>query len=41
MTRMDIENRHELGVDRIIWGSDYPHHEGSWPYTNLALRRIF
>ena len=41
MTRMDMENRHQLGVDRIIWGSDYPHHEGSWPYTNLALRRIF
>jgi hypothetical protein len=38
MLRMDVESRHQLGVDRIMWGSDYPHHEGSWPDTRLALR---
>jgi predicted TIM-barrel fold metal-dependent hydrolase len=38
MMRMDVESRHQLGVDRIMWGSDYPHHEGSWPDTRLALR---
>jgi predicted TIM-barrel fold metal-dependent hydrolase len=41
MTRMDVENRHKLGLDRLIWGSDYPHHEGSWPRTRLALRWNF
>jgi predicted TIM-barrel fold metal-dependent hydrolase len=41
MTRMDIEARHQVGLDRILWGSDYPHHEGSWPRTELALRLNF
>lgn len=25
--------RHDIGIDRIMWGSDYPHPEGSWPKT--------
>jgi predicted TIM-barrel fold metal-dependent hydrolase len=33
--------RHELGVDRIMWGADYPHSEGSYPYTTEALRVAF
>ncbi len=33
--------RHEVGVDRIMWGSDYPHSEGSYPYSTLALRAAF
>lgn len=31
----------EIGVDRVMWGSDYPHHEGTYPYTREALRRSF
>ena len=30
-----------LGTDRIMWGSDYPHDEGTYPYTTLALRQVF
>ena len=30
--------RHDVGVDRIMWGSDFPHSEGSFPYTSEALR---
>ena len=30
--------RHEIGIDRLMWGSDYPHWEGSYPYTTEALR---
>ena len=30
--------RHDVGVDRIMWGSDFPHSEGSFPYTTEALR---
>ena len=30
--------RHDIGVDRIMWGSDFPHSEGSFPYTTEALR---
>ena len=33
--------RHELGVDRFMWGADYPHSEGSYPYTTEALRVAF
>jgi predicted TIM-barrel fold metal-dependent hydrolase len=37
----EIRDRHVVGVDRILWGSDYPHYEGTYPYTRLALRRTF
>jgi predicted TIM-barrel fold metal-dependent hydrolase len=33
--------RYEVGVDRIMWGADYPHSEGSYPYTLEALRAAF
>jgi predicted TIM-barrel fold metal-dependent hydrolase len=33
--------RHEVGVDRIMWGTDYPHVEGSYPYTRELLRLSF
>jgi predicted TIM-barrel fold metal-dependent hydrolase len=39
--RKDLEARHEIGVDRILWGSDYPHHEGSFPHNKLAVRLLF
>lgn len=25
--------RHDIGMSRIMWGTDYPHPEGSWPKT--------
>jgi predicted TIM-barrel fold metal-dependent hydrolase len=30
-----------LGLSKIMWGSDYPHDEGTYPYTTLALRQVF
>jgi len=33
--------RYDVGVDRIMWGDDYPHSEGSYPYTTEALRVAF
>jgi hypothetical protein len=30
-----------LGVDRVMWGNDYPHEEGSTPQSRLALRWAF
>ena len=33
--------RHAVGVDRIMWGADYPHSEGSYPFTTEALRAAF
>jgi len=33
--------RYDVGVERIMWGADYPHSEGSFPYSTLALRAAF
>ena len=29
--------RHNIGIDRVMWGTDYPHPEGSWPKTHEKL----
>jgi predicted TIM-barrel fold metal-dependent hydrolase len=29
--------RHEIGIDRVMWGTDYPHPEGSLPKTREKL----
>jgi predicted TIM-barrel fold metal-dependent hydrolase len=34
MSRREAELRHEIGVHNMMWGSDYPHPEGSWPVTH-------
>ena len=31
----------ELGVDRVMWGSDYPHEEASFPHSQESLRHTF
>jgi predicted TIM-barrel fold metal-dependent hydrolase len=33
--------RHDIGLDKFMWGSDYPHHESTYPYTREGLRRSF
>src|SRR5205085_9679059 len=33
--------RYDVGVDHLMWGADYPHSEGSYPYTTEALRPAF
>jgi predicted TIM-barrel fold metal-dependent hydrolase len=37
----DVEAITELGLDRFMWGSDYPHDEGTAPYTREHLRQLF
>ncbi len=37
----DIEGREVVGVDRILWGNDYPHYEGCWPYSRENMRLAF
>lgn len=29
--RIGILLRHEIGLDRLLWGSDYPHLDSTWP----------
>ncbi len=31
----------EIGIDRFMWGSDYPHDEGTAPFTREHLRQVF
>jgi predicted TIM-barrel fold metal-dependent hydrolase len=37
----DAEVRTLMGADRFMWGSDYPHDEGTAPYTREHLRQVF
>jgi hypothetical protein len=30
-----------VGVDHVLWGADYPHFEGTYPYTLESLRLAF
>jgi predicted TIM-barrel fold metal-dependent hydrolase len=29
--------RHEIGINNVMWGTDYPHPEGSWPRTREKM----
>ena len=37
----DLAGRHLVGVDHVLWGADYPHFEGTYPYTLESLRLAF
>jgi predicted TIM-barrel fold metal-dependent hydrolase len=37
----EVGLRHAVGVDRIMWGSDYPHKESSHPFSHEAMRAAF
>jgi predicted TIM-barrel fold metal-dependent hydrolase len=41
MPRREALMRHEIGIGSIMWGTDYPHPEGSWPYTRDQMRETF
>ncbi len=41
MPRADAEIRHEMGLAQIMWGSDYPHPEGTWPNTTPQMVETF
>jgi predicted TIM-barrel fold metal-dependent hydrolase len=34
----EVPLRDRIGVDKIMWGSDYPHDEGTYPYSREGLR---
>ena len=33
--------RHHLGVDRVIWASDFPHQESNWPESMQVVEKNF
>ena len=36
----DIRDRHIRGVDNIMWGSDYPHQESTFPKSSQILDEV-
>ena len=41
MPRHEGEFRHQIGLEKILWGSDYPHLEGTWPNTRAYMQETF
>lgn len=37
----ELDGRHEIGVEKICWGNDYPHYEGTFPYNLESLQLTF
>jgi len=42
------EDRHAVEIaegygleNNLMWANDYPHHEGTWPYSGAAIERTF
>lgn len=39
--RYAIQNRHSIGVDNMMWSTDYPHHGCDWPETRRVVDEMF
>ncbi|MGH7810637.1 MAG: amidohydrolase family protein [Candidatus Binatia bacterium] len=39
--RVGVELRHKINVDRLIWGSDFPHQESDWPESLNIIDKNF
>lgn len=40
-SKADLDGIDQVGVDRVLWGNDYPHYEGTFPYNLESLRLTF
>jgi predicted TIM-barrel fold metal-dependent hydrolase len=40
MRRFEAEMREEIGVERLMWGADYPHLEGAAPAHREVMRHV-
>jgi predicted TIM-barrel fold metal-dependent hydrolase len=39
--RIGLRLRYDIGVDRIMWGNDFPHSAGDWPNSKRVIEDIF
>jgi predicted TIM-barrel fold metal-dependent hydrolase len=30
-----------IGIDQLLWGSDFPHPEGTWPHSKKVVDQLF
>ncbi|MBM4265557.1 MAG: amidohydrolase [Deltaproteobacteria bacterium] len=37
----EVASRDIVGKDKVLWGNDYPHYEGSYPYSKENMRFAF
>lgn len=35
-----VEHRHKIGVDNLMWESDFPHPESHWPHSREAAQKF-
>jgi predicted TIM-barrel fold metal-dependent hydrolase len=40
-SRAEVGMREEIGPRNMLWGSDFPHPEGTWPYTRTCQKHAF
>lgn len=40
-SKADLAGIDRIGVDKVLWGNDYPHYEGTFPYNLESLRLTF
>ena len=40
-SKADLAGVEQIGVDKVLWGNDYPHYEGTFPYNLESLRLTF
>jgi predicted TIM-barrel fold metal-dependent hydrolase len=38
---LGVQLRDAIGVDTMLWGSDFPHAESTWPKSRDFLHRMF
>jgi predicted TIM-barrel fold metal-dependent hydrolase len=38
---IEVARRHDIGIDNLMWGNDFPHPEGTWPHTREWIRVRF
>ena len=39
--KVGVTNRGFTGVQTLLWGNDYPHHEGTWPHSQESIAEMF
>jgi uncharacterized protein len=39
--RVGVELRHKINVERLMWGSDFPHQESDWPESLKIIDKSF
>src|SRR5436309_14255384 len=38
---LGVQNRAQIGIENIMWSSDYPHTASTWPHSQEFIARDF